>query len=86
MVAMILTFGWDVGLAQNDEQSIGYSPRDVQDFDPCPSRVPHRYEFEVYALDTKPDPATKNREGLERAMKGHISRQGQMRRLLQPIR
>jgi phosphatidylethanolamine-binding protein (PEBP) family uncharacterized protein len=34
------------------------------------------YEFEVCALDTKLEPATKNRDALVRAMMGHILAKG----------
>jgi Raf kinase inhibitor-like YbhB/YbcL family protein len=51
---------------RNSDGSTGY-------FNPCPpAPAAHRYEFEIYALDTKLDPAPKNRDALMRAMKGHI--------------
>jgi Raf kinase inhibitor-like YbhB/YbcL family protein len=60
----------DDGSAQlkNDDGSIGY-------FNPCPPAT-HRYEFQLYALDTKLDPAPKNRDALMTAMKGHIVAEG----------
>jgi Raf kinase inhibitor-like YbhB/YbcL family protein len=40
---------------------------------PCPPHgKPHRYYFRLYALSSKLIPAPRDRESLERAMKGHI--------------
>ena len=46
---------------------------------PCPpAGLPHHYNFEVYALDTKLDlPAAASRADLQKAMDGHILASGQ---------
>jgi Raf kinase inhibitor-like YbhB/YbcL family protein len=50
--------------------SIGY-------FNPCPPPpTTHHYLFEMYALDTKLDPAPANRADLLKAMAGHIRAKG----------
>jgi Raf kinase inhibitor-like YbhB/YbcL family protein len=62
----------DDGSAQinNIGGSIGY-------FNPCPPPpTTHHYLFEMYALDTKLDPAPANRADLLKAMTGHIRAKG----------
>ena len=62
----------DDGSAQinNIGGSIGY-------FNPCaPPPTTHHYLFEMYALDTKLDPAPANRADLMKAMVGHIRAKG----------
>ena len=50
--------------------SIGY-------FNPCPPPpTTHHYLFEMYALDTKLDPAPMSRADLLKAMNGHIKAKG----------
>jgi phosphatidylethanolamine-binding protein (PEBP) family uncharacterized protein len=63
--------------------TIGYSPRDDHHFYGYADQKPagldqsaHRYEFENYAMDITLDPAPKNRENLEKAMKAHIVAKG----------
>jgi Raf kinase inhibitor-like YbhB/YbcL family protein len=46
---------------------------------PCPPSGTHRYFFKVYALDTMLDvPWEVTKEGLEKAMQGHILAQGSL--------
>lgn len=66
---------------RNYDGSIGYAPMDVRDAETCPTQPLNvvgsaRFQFEVFALDTKLDPATKNRDTLEKAMKGHVLAKG----------
>lgn len=76
---------------KNNDGSIGYSPADDQHFYGCSGQRPdgldesaHRYEFEVYALDTKLEPAPKDRGDLLNAMKGHIRARGKYSASFQP--
>jgi Raf kinase inhibitor-like YbhB/YbcL family protein len=43
---------------------------------PTPSPVTHHYVFDLYALDTKLDPALNSRDGLMKAMSGHVLAKG----------
>ena len=43
---------------------------------PTPVPVLHHYIFELYALDVKLDPALDSREGLMKAMAGHVLAKG----------
>jgi hypothetical protein len=57
---------------RNDFHKIGYGG-------PCPPSGTHRYYFNIYALDTKPDlePGA-NKNELLNSIKGHILAQGQL--------
>jgi Raf kinase inhibitor-like YbhB/YbcL family protein len=56
----------------NDFRKIGYGG-------PMPPSGTHRYFFKIYALDTQLDlPAGANKQGLVKAMQGHILAQGQL--------
>jgi hypothetical protein len=58
---------------RNDFGKIGYNG-------PCPPKgASHRYFFKLYALDAKMNlNAGANKDGLERAMKGHILAQAEI--------
>ncbi|MGZ3864507.1 MAG: YbhB/YbcL family Raf kinase inhibitor-like protein [Bacteroidia bacterium] len=46
---------------------------------PCPPSGNHHYHFKIYALDTKLDiPALTNKNGLLKAMTGHIIASGEL--------
>lgn len=57
----------------NDFDKVGYGG-------PCPpGKSPHRYVFELYALDTKLNlPGGATREQVEKALKGHILARGEL--------
>lgn len=56
----------------NGSKKKGYTP-------PCPPNGTHHYHFKVYALDSELSlPATTDKEGLEKAMTGHILSQGEL--------
>ena len=62
--------GADQGL--NGTQKAGYTGM-------CPPTGTHHYHFKVYALDTKLDISKQTgKDGLEKAMKGHILAQGEL--------
>jgi len=43
---------------------------------PTPEPVTHHYVFELFALDTKLDPALDSRDAIMQAMRGHVLAQG----------
>ena len=56
----------------NSAKKIGWVP-------PCPPSGTHRYYFKLYALDTKLKlPASTDKQGLLKAMKGHVLAEGQI--------
>lgn len=57
----------------NDFDKVGYGG-------PCPpGKSPHRYAFQLYALDTKLNlPGGATREQVEKALKGHILARGEL--------
>ncbi len=59
-------------------QGVG-SSHDNQFHGPCPPSGRHRYYFKLYALDTSLSlPPSTNKDGLLKAMQGHILAEGQL--------
>ena len=70
---------WNIPLTHHIKENCIHGIEGMNDFGkhhyggPCPPSGTHRYYFKVYALDCIPDlPAITRKEGLEKAMSGHI--------------
>lgn len=68
-------------IAENSAPGVqGMNGRDATGYTgPCPPSGTHHYHFKVYALDAMLDlPTTTDKQGLLKAMDGHILQQGEL--------